>query len=75
MFLLILVFLQCTPAFASLTDVYKQMEEYILKDQYESALDVFDDNDEYNLDKNERALTLKARALEGQNNLDDAIEI
>ncbi|MCO4794130.1 MAG: hypothetical protein KC493_10475 [Bacteriovoracaceae bacterium] len=52
------------------------MEDHILKDQFEAAIDVFDDNeDDENLENDERALILKARALEGQDEYDDAIEV
>lgn len=52
----------------------QDMETFLLKEQYEAALDVYDEAED-DLEKNERARFLQARALEGMGDIDEAIEV
>ena len=52
----------------------KDMEHYLLKEQYESVLDVYDDEED-SLAKNEKARFLQVRALEGMGDIDEAIDV
>ncbi|TNF30322.1 MAG: hypothetical protein EP319_05620 [Deltaproteobacteria bacterium] len=52
----------------------QEMETFLLKAQYEAALDVYEENED-GLKKNERARFLQVSALEGQGEIDEAIEV
>jgi len=68
---LLLIFFLTTSTFAG---PLQDMETFLLKEQYEAVIDVYDDNED-DLEKNERARFLQARALEGQGEIDEAIEV
>ncbi len=50
------------------------METFILKEQFEAAADVYDENED-DLKRNEKARFLQVQALQGQGEIDEAIEV
>lgn len=52
----------------------QDMETFLLKEQYEAALDVYDEEED-DFENNERARFLQARALEGMGDIDEAIKV